>query len=355
MYNQHVLFKLAILQQITTMKCPFDIQTNRECILGIPSFYSPKYYKQMKFSISIILFFFGIMASAQENTFKSEDLSITPLLDGTLLLPKASETIPLAIIIGGSGPIDRNGNQQMMVNNSLKFLAEGLYDYGIATFRYDKRIVKQMKLRNVNEKNIRFSDFIDDAAAILAYFKADKRFSKIYIIGHSQGSLVGMVAAQNGADGFVSIAGAGQEIDDVVVEQLKKQAPGLADNARTSFDDLRANGVAYNYSPGLASIFRKEIQPFIFTWMQYDPKVEIAKLQMPVLIINGDNDIQVQVSEAELLKNAKPGAEYMIIPKMNHIFKEIEGNDLENSKSYNIHNLPVIPELIEAISDFIKN
>ncbi|MDC7999760.1 alpha/beta hydrolase [Aequorivita todarodis] len=308
----------------------------------------------MKHLFLIFLLFFGTVAAAQNEKYNSEDLSITPLIDGTLLVPEASGKLPLAIIIGGSGPTDRNGNQQMVVNNSLKFLAEGLYGNGIATFRYDKRIVKQMKLRSIDEKNIRFDDFIADAVAVLEYFKKDKRFSKIYIIGHSQGSLVGMMAAQDGADGFVSIAGAGQEIDDVIVDQLAKQAPGLADNARTSFDDLRANGVAYNYSPGLASIFRKEIQPFIFSWMQYDPKVEIAKLHIPVLIINGDRDIQVQVSEAELLKNAKPDAEYKIIPKMNHIFKEIEGNDLENSKSYNLYNLPVMPELIEAVSSFIK-
>lgn len=308
----------------------------------------------MKHTFLILLFFFGIIATAQNKKYNSEDLSITSLIDGTLLVPEASGKLTLAIIIGGSGPTDRNGNQQMLVNNSLKFLSEGLYGNGIATFRYDKRIVKQMKQRNLDEKKIRFDDFIGDAVAILDYFKNDQRFSKIYFIGHSQGSLIGLVAAQSGADGFVSIAGAGQEIDDVIVDQLAKQAPGLEDDARTSFDDLRANGVAYNYSPGLASIFRKEIQPFIYTWMQYDPKVEIAKLNIPVLIINGDKDIQVQVSEAELLKNAKPDAEYKIIPNMNHIFKEIEGNDLENSKSYNIYNLPVMPELINTVSDFIK-
>ena len=88
--------------------------------------------------------------------------------------------------------------------------------------------------------------------------------------------------------------------------------------------------------------------------MQYNPQEEIAKLEIPVLIINGEKDIQVQVSEAELLKKAKPDAQYEIIKNMNHVLKEIEGNDLENSKSYNIYNLPVIPKLIEVISDFIK-
>lgn len=308
----------------------------------------------MKYFLPLLFTFCFGMASAQEHTYVSEEVSITRLIDGTLLIPKTIEKPPLAIIIGGSGPTDRNGNQQMMVNNSLKFLAEGLYINGIATFRYDKRIVKQMKLHAVDEKNIRFQDFIEDAMAVLAHFEKDSRFSKIIVIGHSQGSLVGMVAAQQSADGFITIAGAGQEIDDVIIDQLAKQAPGLVDNARTAFDDLRANGVALNYSQGLASIFRKEIQPFVYTWMQYDPKVEIAKLAIPVFIINGDKDIQVQVSEAELLHRAKPGAAFKIIPKMNHIFKEIDGNALENSKSYNIHNLPVMPELIDAISDFIK-
>lgn len=307
----------------------------------------------MKNLLIIFLFFFGFV-SAQNKKYNPEEINITPLIEGTLIVPQIDKKPALAIIIGDSGPTDRNGNQQMMENNSLKFLAEGLYANNIASFRYDKRLVKQMKLRSLNEKNIRFDHFIDDAVAILEHFTKDGRFSKIYIIGHGQGSLVGMVAAQNGADGFVSIAGAGQEIDDVIVAQLAEQAPGLVDNARTSFDDLRANGIAYNYSPGLASIFRKELQPFIFTWMQFDPQIEITKLNIPVLIINGDKDIQVQISEAELLKNAKPDSQYEVIENMNHVLKEIEGNDLENSKSYNIYNLPVAPKLITVISDFIK-
>ncbi len=307
----------------------------------------------MKYTLYILLLFFGI-GTAQNSDFHSEDLSITSLIDGTLLTPDINKKMPLAIIIGGSGPTDRDGNQQMMKNNSLKFLAEGLYKKEIASFRYDKRIVKQMKNKSIDEKNIHFGDFIEDAVAVLNYFKKDKRFSKIYIIGHSQGSLVGMVAAQEGADGFISIAGAGQEIDDVIIDQLAKQAPGLVDNARMSFDDLRANGVSYNYNPGLASIFRKEIQPFIFSWMLYNPQEEIVKIESPVLIINGDKDIQVQISEAALLQEAKPNAEYKIIPNMNHIFKEVEGNDLENSKTYNQFDLPVMPELINLIADFIK-
>ncbi|GHC64918.1 alpha/beta hydrolase family protein [Ulvibacter litoralis] len=303
--------------------------------------------------IYIFLLCFG-SSFAQSKKYNAIDISVSPLIDGTLLRPTSSEKMPLAILIGGSGPVDRNGNQQMIENNAIRFLAEGLYEAGIASYRYDKRIVKQMKNKTINEKEIRFDDFIKDASKIIAYFKKGNEFSKIYIIGHSQGSLAGMVAAQDGVNGFVSIAGAGQPIDDVIVTQLSQQAPGLQESARLAFDDLRVNGVAVNYSPGLSSIFRKDIQPFIRSWMLYDPMTEISKLEMPILIINGDKDLQVSVSEAEKLHKAKPGAEYLIIPQMNHIFKKIEGNDMENGKSYNQYNIPVMPELIDAISTFIK-
>ena len=300
-----------------------------------------------------LFFFFPFILSAQHTSKQGKDISISPMIDGTILVPKTNEKPPLAILIGGSGPIDRDGNQQMMKNNSLRFLAEGLYENNIAAFRYDKRIVKQLKDRTLNEESISFDDFIQDAIDVIDYFKRSNAFSKVYVIGHSQGSLVGMIAAQKRADGYISIAGAGQEIDDVIVDQLKSQAPGLADNARTSFDDMRANGVAVNYSPGLSSIFRPQIQPFLITWMKYNPQTEISKLDIPVLIINGEKDVQVQISEAEKLKEASTNAQYEIIPLMNHVLKEIEGDSIENSKSYNEPNRPVIPKLIEVISAFI--
>lgn len=308
----------------------------------------------MKF-FSYLFFIISATLIAQNPGLHTEEIRITPLIDGTLLVPDTEFPPPLAIFIAGSGPTDRNGNQPMMQNNSLRFLAEELTERDIATFRYDKRIVKLIQNRNVDERKLRFDDFIDDAIAVLNHFKGDERFSKIYIIGHSQGSLIGMVAAQHGADGFISIAGAGQEIDDVIVDQLAKQAPGLTDSARLAFDDLRANGIALNYDSGLGSIFRAELQPFILSWMQFDPQEEIAKLNMPVLIINGDKDIQVLTDEAEILHQAKPDATLLIIENMNHVLKEVHDMGLENQKSYNIHHLPVVPELVEAIGDFILN
>jgi pimeloyl-ACP methyl ester carboxylesterase len=307
----------------------------------------------MKKILVLIAFICFGNAIAQDKTFSSEEVTVTPLIEGTLLNPTEVEAPPLVIIVAGSGPTDRNGNQMMMKNNAYKFLAEALYNKGIATFRYDKRIVKIMKMGKIDETKINFDHFIEDAVEITKYFKNDKRFSKVLLLGHSQGSLVAMVAAQDLADGFISVAGAGQEIDDVIVAQLGKQAPGLQENARQAFDDLRVNGTAQNFSPGLASIFRKEIQPFIYSWMQYDPQKEIAALDMPVLIINGEKDLQVHPSEAELLQKAKPDSQLSIIANMNHILKEIKGNDMENQKSYNEYNRPVMPELVDVISTFV--
>ncbi|MCB0457925.1 MAG: alpha/beta hydrolase, partial [Flavobacteriaceae bacterium] len=237
----------------------------------------------------LFLILFSPLICFSQTTGKSgKDISVSPMIEGTILVPETDGKPALAILIGGSGPTDRNGNQSMMKNNSLRFLAEGLYENGIAVFRYDKRILKQLKEKTLTEEAIRFDDFIKDAKDVVAFFKRSNAFSKIYVIGHSQGSLVGMIAAQNGIDGFISIAGAGQEIDDVIVDQIAIQSPGLKDNARTAFDDMRANGITVRFSQGLASIFRPQIQPFMISWMKYNPQTEIAKLQIPVLIINGE-------------------------------------------------------------------
>ncbi|GGD98881.1 alpha/beta hydrolase [Planktosalinus lacus] len=309
----------------------------------------------MKYITLVVALLITSITWSQSN-LKEEKIDINSLIEGTLLVPENQETLTLAIIIQGSGPTDRDGNQPNAKNNSLKYLAEGLSNNGIATFRYDKRLVKLARQGNLKEEEISFDHFIDDAEEIITYFQNQERFKNITVIGHSQGSLVGMVAAyRNQADAFVSIAGAGQEIDDVIVEQLQRQAPALVDDARQSFDDLRVNGIALNYGEGLASIFRPGIQPFMRTWMQYNPQTEIAKLEIPVLILNGTEDVQVDEEEAKLLHRAKPNAEMYLIENMNHVLKEIAAGDtMDNYKSYNEPKRPVVEDLVEKITVFIN-
>jgi len=308
----------------------------------------------MKQFVILILCLVNTLGFSQDKTYNEEELTITKWIDGTLLLPHDIDKPDLAIIIAGSGPTNRNGNQNFLKNNSLKKLATGLTENGIATFRYDKRIVKQI-LRNNVDKDIKFDDFVSDASDIINYFKDKESYGKIYIIGHSQGSLVGMLAAKDKANGFISLAGAGNNIGDVLVEQVTKMAPKLGEEAQRVISLLKNGENTTDYPPALGSLFGPEIQDFMMNWMSYNPTEIIKELTMPILIINGTKDLQVSVKEAELLKEANEESKLVIIENMNHVLFEIEGDDLENSKSYNESFRPISPELIKSVTDFIKS
>lgn len=305
---------------------------------------------------SILLFLslcFSSIIVAQDSTYTKHEISVNKHIDGTLLAPNNITKPDLAIIIAGSGPTDRDGNQNFLKNNSLKKLAVNLTKNNIATYRYDKRIVKQLKSNNI-DKDIMFDDFVTDAKSVIDYFKNSQNFNKIYIIGHSQGSLVGMLAAKDRADGFISLAGAGQSIDQVIIEQVNKTAPNFTEDTKRVFETLRQGKTTTDYPMALSSIFNIEIQKFMINWMQYNPTEVIKSLEMPVLVINGTKDLQVSENEAKLLKEANEEATLKIIENMNHVLVTIEGDDLENSKSYAETQRTIAEGLIKAITDFIK-
>ena len=284
----------------------------------------------------------------------SSDVRISDMVYGTLLTPDVA-TSKIAIIIPGSGPTDRNGNQQMMRNNSLKLLAENLAQEGIASIRYDKRVLTLLKKNALQEERLDFNMFIEDAVATIEYIRQQGRFKDIYVIGHEQGSLIGMVAAQRAdVQGFISLAGSGQSIDQTIIHQIGLQMPDLKDKAINAFETLKKKGRVTDYSPALTSIFRPSVQPFMASWMQYDPKVEIGKLTIPTLIINGTNDIQTSKQEAVLLQEGNSNATLVYIEGMNHVLRIIEGDDLENTKSYNLTGTPLSTELGSTVANFIK-
>lgn len=307
----------------------------------------------MNFKVFVLFLFLSQSFYAQDKLYSEQQLTINKHIDGTLLLPNEMDKPNLAIIIARSGPTDRNGNQNLLRNNSLRKLAERITENGIATFRYDKRIVKQIRQGAV-DPNISFDDFVTDAISVLNFFKQKDNFNKIYIIGHSQGSLVGMKAAKEGVDGFISLAGAGKSIDEVILDQINNTAPMFTEDAKHVFSILKEGEITDDFPIALASIFNKEVQPFMISWMKYDPKIEIKKLDMPILIINGTKDFQVSIEEAQLLKASVENAQIEIIEKMNHILVPIEGDNLENSKSYNESFRKLSITLIDAIVNFIK-
>jgi len=307
----------------------------------------------MKFLVLFISLCFSSSLLAQESNFTKQDISVNKHIDGTLLSPNNVKKPNLAIIIAGSGPTARDGNQNFLKNNSLKKLAVNLTNNNIATYRYDKRIVKQLKSNNL-DKNIIFDHFVTDAKSVIDYFKSTKNFNKIYVIGHSQGSLVGMLAAKDRADGFISLAGAGQSIDQVIIEQVNKTAPNFTEDTKRIFKTLKEGKTTTDYPMALSSIFNIEIQKFMINWMKYNPTEVLSTLNIPILVINGTKDLQVSETEAKLLKEANKDATLKIIENMNHVLVTIEGDDLENSKSYAETQRPIAEGLIDTITNFIK-
>lgn len=292
---------------------------------------------------------------AQEKKFTTEEISVNSLLNGTLYMPQNfSKKTKLVIIIAGSGIPDRDGNMPNMTTNSYKFLAESLVKNGNAVYAFDKRSIAQIKAGNVKEEDGSFEDLIGDVIDIIAYFKAKKQYSKIVLAGHSEGSLIGMVAAKGNADAFISLAGMGRNFDEIVVEQIGKQAPFLKEETKTNFELLKKGETFELKTPALGAIFRKSLQPYLISILKYNPAVEIKKLDIPILIVNGTKDLQVPDSDARLLHEANPKSELVIVENMNHLLKEIKGDTAENQQSYNNGDLPVMPELSQKINTFLS-
>lgn len=303
-----------------------------------------------------IIFF--ISASVFGQNYTEIELKIPAektILNGTLLTPNLDTKTPLIVLIPGSGPTDRNGNSIASQNNSLKYLAEGLADTNIATYRFDKSVLSYTKEDKDKLDSLKFDDFINEAKSVINHFKNENTFSKIIVAGHSQGSLVGMIASENNIDGFISIAGAGRPIDEVLTEQIQNQAPFLVDETKRVLSELKKGNTVEDFNPFLASVFNKSVQPFMISWLKYNPQTEIKKLTIPTLVINGSKDIQVKVEDAKLLHDANSTSTLNIIENMNHLFKEIKGDSAENIASYNQPELPVMTEIIESISTFVNH
>ncbi|AXY75090.1 alpha/beta fold hydrolase [Paraflavitalea soli] len=308
--------------------------------------------------VCLVLLWLGTRAqvlAAQDTSFVDTKVTLETKsgnIEGVLSVPVKGKGMPVALIIAGSGATDRDGNDPVMKRNSLKMLAAALLVRGIATLRYDKRGIAASAAAGKSEADLRFDDYVNDAKGWIELLRKDKRFSKVVVIGHSEGSLIGMIAAK-GADQFVSIAGAGQSADKTIHEQLMAQPRQVQDLAFPILDSLAAGQLVKNVHPMLFSLFRPSVQPYMISWFRYDPQAEIRALSIPVLIVQGTSDIQVGVEDARRLAAANPGAKLVIIDNMNHVFKVVEGNREANLKTYSDPVLPIAPELGKSISDFI--
>ena len=200
----------------------------------------------------------------------------------------------LVIIVAGSGPTDMNGNNKLYENNSYKMLAEALKEKEISSYRYDKRGVGKSLGKISSENEIKFYDYVRDLIEIISHFKKLDKFKNITIIGHSEGSLVGMLACQKiNVEGYISIAGPAKTILKTLKRQLSFQPGFIQSMSQPILEKLENSELVDSIPPLLMSIFRPSIQSYLIDWDAYDPVKEISKIDIPILIIQGTTDIQV--------------------------------------------------------------
>jgi pimeloyl-ACP methyl ester carboxylesterase len=295
-------------------------------------------------------------AQVREQAYSLE--TPTGAIAGTLALPSDAGKPTVVLIIAGSGPTDRDGNSRGFPgrNDSLRMLAAALADAGFASVRYDKRGIGASLAAGPSESALRFDTYVEDAAAWVARLKADPRFGRVAVLGHSEGALIGMLAAaRSNPAAYVSVAGVGERPGAVLRRQLAgKLPPELAEANERILGAIERGETVAEVPPALSTLYRPGVQPYLISWMRYSPAEHIATLRMPVLIVQGTTDIQVDAGQAKALQAAKPDAKLAIIPGMNHVLKEVPADPQRQLASYGDPALPLAPGLVEAIAGFLR-
>ncbi len=299
----------------------------------------------------IVSFFCNAQFSSEPFAIKTDKDS----LRGELIVPDEVATFAVVIFVPGSGPTDRNGNSPLGVSaNSYKLLATALAKQKTGTLLYDKRGIAESKNAMVSESELRFETYVQDVIALYEKIAKDKRVKKIIIAGHSEGSLIGMLAAQKTkADAYISIAGPAYSIDKIIEKQIAAQPQLIRQQVDSFFTLLKQDKKIDSVPPYLMSLFRPGIQPYIQSWLKYTPCEEIKKLTIPVLIIQGSTDIQVSEEEGKSLAACNPKAKFELINGMNHVLKNSGPERAENLATYNNASLPLNENIIKAITLFI--
>ena len=287
----------------------------------------------------------------------------TLTLRGTLETPDSPAPWPAVLIVAGSGPTDRDGNSAGIpgANDSLKQLAQGLAKQGVASVRYDKRGIGQSVPTSgpaLREEDLVFGDFVNDAAAWVRQMQGDRRFAGVGLVGHSEGAIIALAVANSTPVGaVVTLAGPGENLADVLQRQVRANPanpPELVAEVDRILTELRAGRRVTSVPPVLAALFRPSVQPFLISAIRYDPARLIRTLKVPVLIVQGERDLQVTPDDARRLAAAAPQAKLLMIAGMNHVLKQV-GDDLAlNQRSYSDPTVTFSPALLPAVVPFLK-
>ncbi|MGN6848182.1 MAG: alpha/beta hydrolase [Sphingomicrobium sp.] len=281
-------------------------------------------------------------------------------LAGTYL--NAGKRTPVVLIIPGSGPTDRDGDNPMGVTAApYRLLADALATKGVSSVRIDKRGMFGSKAAVADPNKVTIGDYATDTHNWVAAIRKRTGVPCVWVLGHSEGSLVALATAQrpDGICGVISVSGAGRKLSDVIREQLRANpanAP-LLDSAMAAIDKLEKGEHVdvTRMNPALQRLFAPQVQDFLIDDFRHDPAKLAASLRVPLLIVQGERDIQVSTADAKALAGAQPKAKLVLIPAMNHVLKDVASDDRSaNVATYSDSSLPVDSGLVDAIVSFVK-
>ena len=256
-----------------------------------------------------------------------------------------------AVILNGSGNANRDGNAPDNDGHGTYLaIAQGLAANGISSLRFDKRGIGESAPAMAHENDITMPLMGEDAKAAAAELKHRLGAKCVWLVGHSEGGVVALVAAQGNPDicGLVLLASPGRPMPVILHEQLDRVLP--ADQKEAAFavlDNLSAGRPFGDVPPSIKGLFRPSLEPYLRSQATLDPSALAAKLTVPVLILQGDVDVQISLADAQALAKAKPDAVLKIEPGINHS-QRIATDD--SGKGF----VPLAPGLIDSITAFLK-
>jgi alpha-beta hydrolase superfamily lysophospholipase len=274
-------------------------------------------------------------------------------IDAVLTMPADVDRPPVALLIAGSGSTDHDGNGPQAKPATLKKLSEQLVARKIATLRYDKRGAPGWKPEFGKPEDFRFKDFVDDATALVNYLRSSGKFSRLVVIGHSEGGLVAILTASKvPLDRLVLLVTAARRQGDLVKAQLERKQipPDILDPILKAIDSMMAGQIVDPPPKGLS--IAPSMQPSLASAFVEDPIDPLKSIDRPTLIVGGGHDLQVARLDFAALSAASPLAKTLWLPEMNHVLVDV-GDDADNFAAYNQPERPLDAALIDTIAAFI--
>jgi hypothetical protein len=274
------------------------------------------------------------------------------VIDAVLVTPAAVTHPPVVLLIAGSGPTDRDGNGPGIRPATLKKLASELAARNIASLRYDKRGAGGWKAEFGRPEDFRFAHYVDDAVTLADYLRGSGRFSRVVLIGHSEGALVAILAARRIAvDRLVLLAATARRQGDLLKAQLAKTLPpDIQRPIGEAIDAIMAGRIVESPPPGLA--LPPAMQPAFASAFNEDPIAPLKLITQPTLIVGGGRDRQVERLDFDALAAARPAAAMLWRDGMNHVLVDV-GDEADDLATYNQPERPLDGAMIDAVAAFV--